>query len=256
MRAAAISVAVPFYPWGDGGRCAGGAGPRRLWHHPRQPVGGCAGAQLFSGGRDADLFRVFVRDAHRRGGRGAVYGAFVGADHFGFCGALLVIRPDPANLDWVAFLPVLAGVLYAIGAVATRAWCEGEGTLSLTAGFFGMLALFGVIGLMVLPAGGPEGHAGFSLRGWVPLTPSFWFWTTVQAIGSLIGIGLIFRGYQLGEASAVAVLEYSLLVFASFWAWILWGDVVPLTGWIGMALIAVAGAVIAWRHDDAQPVPA
>jgi len=174
----------------------------------------------------------------------------------GFCGALLVIRPDPANLDWVAFLPVLAGVLYAIGAVATRAWCEGEGTLSLTAGFFGMLALFGVIGLMVLPAGGPEGHAGFSLRGWVPLTPSFWFWTTVQAIGSLIGIGLIFRGYQLGEASAVAVLEYSLLVFASFWAWILWGDVVPLTGWIGMALIAVAGAVIAWRHDDAQPVPA
>ena len=48
----------------------------------------------------------------------------------GFIGALMVIRPDPANIDLVAFLPIFAGLLYAIGAVATRAWCEGEATLS------------------------------------------------------------------------------------------------------------------------------
>jgi drug/metabolite transporter (DMT)-like permease len=172
-----------------------------------------------------------------------------GAVGVGFIGAMLVIRPDPAALDWVAFLPIVAGMLYAVGAVATRAWCEGEGTFCLTAGFFGMLAVFGAIGVLVLPAGGPLGHEGWVLRGWMPITGSFMFWTTVQAVGSLLGIGLIFRGYQLGEASAVAVFEYSLLVFASFWAWVLWGQTVGLLAICGMVLIALAGVVIALRGE-------
>ena len=167
----------------------------------------------------------------------------------GFTGALMVIRPDPAALDPVAFLPILAGLLYAIGAVATRAWCEGESTLSLTAGFFGMLGVFGLIGIFLINGEAPVGHAGFVLRSWGPLDGPMLFWFAVQAVGSLIGIALIFRGYQLGEASHVAVFEYSLLVFASFWAWVMWGQTVPLLGLIGMVLIAIAGAVIALRSS-------
>lgn len=172
----------------------------------------------------------------------------------GFVGALMVIRPDPAALDPVAFFPILAGLLYAIGAVATRAWCEGESTLSLTAGFFGMLGLFGLIGIFFVNADAPAGHAGFVLRSWGPLDAAMLFWFAVQAVGSLIGIGLIFRGYLMGEASHVAVFEYSLLVFASFWAWVMWDQTVPLPGLMGMVLIAAAGAVIALRSE--APVPA
>lgn len=165
----------------------------------------------------------------------------------GFAGAVMVIRPDPAALDPIAFLPILAGLLYAIGAVATRAWCEGENTLTLTAGFFGMLGLFGLIGIFVVDADAPLGHAGFVLRSWGPLDGAMLFWFAVQAVGSLLGIALIFRGYLLGEASHVAVFEYSLLVFASFWAWVLWGQNVPPLGLLGMLLIALAGSVIALR---------
>lgn len=172
----------------------------------------------------------------------------------GFLGALMVIRPDPAALDPVAFLPILAGLLYAIGAVATRAWCEGETTMTLTAGFFGMLGVFGLIGMFTVSGDAPDGHAGFVLRNWGPLDASMLFWFAVQAVGSLIGIGLIFRGYLVGEASHVAVFEYSLLVFASFWAWVLWDQTVPVLGLIGMVLIALAGSIIALR--SAAPVPA
>ncbi|QFT57418.1 Riboflavin transporter [Sulfitobacter sp. THAF37] len=174
-----------------------------------------------------------------------------GAVGIGFAGALLVIRPDPAALDWVSFAPIVAGLLYAIGAVATRAWCEGESTLTLTAGFFVALGIFGLIGMVLVPGtGAPEGHAGFVLRDAGPVDATMLFWIFVQAVGSLIGIGLIFRGYLLGEASHVAVFEYALLVFASFWAWVLWGQTVPPLGLAGMALIACAGSIIALRSDE------
>lgn len=180
----------------------------------------------------------------------------IGAVVLGFLGALLVIQPDPSALDPIAFAPIVAGMLYAIGAVVTRLWCAEESTIALSAGFFGMLALFGAVGLLILPAGGPEGFEGFVLRGWVPLTADMWFWIAVQAVGSIIGIGLIFRGYLLGEAGYVAVFEYSLLVFASFWAWVLWGQTVGPLALLGMVMIAGAGVVITLRTDEAMPVRA
>lgn len=170
-----------------------------------------------------------------------------GAILLGFTGALMVIRPDPDNLDLVAFLPILAGLLYAIGAVATRAWCEGEATLALSAGFFMALTAMGAVGCLVLPAVG-SGADGFAIRGWMPLDAGLIFWMAAQAVGALLGIMCLFRGYQIGEASQVAVFEYSLLIFASGWAWYLWGQTVPLIGLIGMALIFLSGAVIALRR--------
>lgn len=180
----------------------------------------------------------------------------IAAAGLGFAGTLLVIQPDPDALDPVAFLPVLAGVFYAVGAVVTRRWCAQEGAVALSAGFFGMLAVFGAVGLLIVPPGGPAGFEGFVARGWVPLTPAMWFWIAVQAVGSILGIGLIFRGYLLGEAGVVAIFEYSLLVFASFWAWVLWGQTVGPWAVVGMVLIAAAGAVITLRSDVAVPVRA
>ncbi len=164
----------------------------------------------------------------------------------GFAGALLMIRPDPANLDPLVFLPILAGLFYAIGAVATRAWCEGEGTLCLTAGFFVMLMLMGAVGCLILPGVG-SGADGFAMRGWMPLSSELLFWISVQAIGTLLGIVLLFRGYQIGEASSVAVFEFSLLIFASAWAWYLWGQAITPVALIGMGLIILSGTIIALR---------
>lgn len=165
----------------------------------------------------------------------------------GFLGALVVIRPAPGALDWVSFLPILAGVFYAVGAVATRAWCEGEGTATLSAGFFAALGVCGLIGCVFLPA---DLAAGFAWRGWMPLDLTDYGWLAVQAAGALIGIFLIFRGYQMGEAGQVAVFEYSLLIFASLWGWWLWGQAIPPLGLFGMGLIIAAGIVIALRPAD------
>ncbi len=165
----------------------------------------------------------------------------------GFSGALLVIQPDPANLEWVTFLPIVAGLFYAIGAIATRTWCEGEGTLALTSGFFLVLLVMGGIGCLVFPGVG-TGADGWVSRGWMPLSGTMLFWIALQAVGTLIGILFIFRGYQIGEASSVAVFEFSLLVFASGWAWYIWDQTITPLAFFGMALIILSGVVIAMRR--------
>ncbi len=193
----------------------------------------------------APLFVALIGAAFQNKPIGPIRG---GAILLGFLGALLVIGPDPDNLSLVSFLPIFAGLFYAIGAVATRAWCEGESTVSLSAGFFVALGIAGAVGCIVFPGTG-SGADGFSARGWMPLDAEMLFWLALQAVGAVIGIVCIFRGYQIGEASSVAVFEYSLLIFASGWAWYLWGQAVPALGMFGMVLIIASGAIVAFRSD-------
>lgn len=168
----------------------------------------------------------------------------------GFGGALLVVWPSDGALTWLSVLPILAGVFYAISAIGTRAWCEGESLLIMTLSYFAIIGVYGVIGLLILtygPMGAPAGPDGWLLRGYVAPDPTMIWVTLVQAVASLAGVALLTLGYQLGEASYVAIVEYSLIVFASFFAWILWEQTLGGAALIGIALIILSGAIIALR---------
>jgi drug/metabolite transporter (DMT)-like permease len=187
----------------------------------------------------------------------------IGAAAIGFLGVLLILRPDPEALSTWTFVPILAGFFYAVTAIATRAWCAGEETLTLAAGGFAGLGLAGAVGLVVLalfPAETAGRADAFLFTGWVAPTGTFLFWTAVQALGSLAGVFLIVRAYQLGEASYVGIFEYSLLVFVAAWAFVLFGEVIDPLAALGIVLIIASGAVIAIRSrrteaDGAAPVP-
>ncbi|MFV2052044.1 DMT family transporter [Aliiroseovarius sp. YM-037] len=166
----------------------------------------------------------------------------------GFVGVLLILRPDPSALSFLTIAPIFAGAFWGLGMLTTRAWCEAENSLTLTLVSFLVLGGAGVIGVTVFtlwPVG--EGDPGFLLRGWQPLTPRFLFWCAVQAVGSVIAVDLLARGYQQGEASFVTVFEYSFLIFAAGWSFILWGQGVDLQGAVGIAVIIASGAVLALR---------
>ncbi len=167
----------------------------------------------------------------------------------GFGGAVLVLGPSAlGGATLAAVLPVLSGALYALGNIATREWCRDESAETLVAGFFGALGVLGVAGLMVIAAMGPEavsGPAGFVLRGAVwPTLPVLW-WTFVQAVGSLLGVGMVIKAYQIAEAGRVSVFEYVILPASAFWGWIIWGETLGWQAAVGMALIALAGLLIA-----------
>ncbi len=170
----------------------------------------------------------------------------------GFIGILLVLDSDWSTLNWISFLPVVGGVFYAMGAVATRQLCEGESTLSMLAMLFIIQAVIGALALAFL---GQfeftvlEGAAGFIQRGWVwPVSAALPF-ILLQAVGSVLGVGLIIRAYQIGTASYVAIYEYSVFISGPFFAWMLFGQTVTALQAGGIILIAAAGIVIAIRSS-------
>jgi drug/metabolite transporter (DMT)-like permease len=177
----------------------------------------------------------------------------------GFIGILLVIRPDAETFSYLSVVPVIAGAIYALGNITTRRWCAGEGTLTLLGAFFGIMMCFGAIGVIVLTVLSPDvpaGTGGFVLRGWVRPEGIFLTMILIQGVGSLIGVGLSIKAYQLAEASFVAVFENMLIVFATIWAVILWREIPDAVSIIGITCIAMAGVIIAVRSDKPQTVRA
>jgi drug/metabolite transporter (DMT)-like permease len=174
----------------------------------------------------------------------------------GFAGVICVLGPQAmSGASLAAVLPVLAGALYALGNIATRQWCAGESAETLLAGFFGIMGVFGALGLLVLtlvPMVAPLGTDGFLLRGWVWPTGPFLLWTFVQAAGSLVGVAMMIRAYQITDAGRASVIEYVILPASAFWSWALWGELLTPLAILGMALIAAAGCMIALRAT-AQP---
>ena len=182
--------------------------------------------------------------------------ARIGAVAIGFAGVILVLGPEAMRgASLPALLPVIAGLFYAIGNIATREWCADESAGAMLAGFFVVLGLIGAIGLVALwihPLQAPAGTDGFLQRGAVWPSTGFVFWTFVQACGSLFGVGMMIRAYQLTTASKASVLEYVILPASAFWTWVLWGTGLKPIAALGMVLIVIAGAMIALRTRESE----
>lgn len=183
---------------------------------------------------------------------GAAIGPFrIVAVLVGFAGVILVLGPGQGmSVGPASVLPIAAGALYALGNIATRRWCAGETAETLLLGFFLALGVFGLAGMAVLAVWQPDvpaGADGFILRGAVWPNAAFWIWSFVQAAGSLLGVGMMIRAYQIAEASRVAIFEYVILPAAAFWSFVLWGEVLSPRALLGIALILLAGLIIALR---------
>ncbi len=177
----------------------------------------------------------------------------VAAVAIGFAGVLIMLRPDPANIGFATLMPVAAGALYGLANLLTREWCAGEPVGAMLAG--GILAISGIslVALVLVTIFAPVPDAApFLLSGWQPVTGALIFWTAIQAVGSLVGVAMLVRAYQSGETSYLAVFEYSFLIFAGYFAWLIWGETMDRWALLGMAMIAASGTIVALREGRAR----
>ena len=168
----------------------------------------------------------------------------------GFLGILLVLGNNANEFSYISLLPAIGGFFYACGSVATRQLCMGETTFSMLAALLIIQACIGFMAIFCLSIFGfdaPLGADGFILRTWAWEMSSFIWWVVLQAVGATIGVGLIFKAYQIGEASYVSIYEYSVFIFGPTFAWLLMDQPISILQLLGITCITLAGVLIAVR---------
>jgi drug/metabolite transporter (DMT)-like permease len=77
---------------------------------------------------------------------------------------------------------------------------------------------------------------------WVWVTPNLHEWPLLILIGFLgiAGQGMITRGVQYGDTTALAPLDYSRILYAALLGYLVFGEIPGLWSWLGMALIVAS----------------
>lgn len=174
---------------------------------------------------------------------------------FGFGGAIVALEPFSGGISTVALVPLVAGAFYAMSSLLTRHWVHEEGTLLLTLAYIVAMAVFSAIGLVlleILQPRVPNGPDGFVLRAWSAGGVLTWLLVAMQALGSVIAVGLIISAYQRADPGYVSIFEYTVLIFAPLWAFLARGEDIAVSTVIGMAMIATSGILISLRSRSAK----
>lgn len=180
----------------------------------------------------------------------------------GFAGVVIAMNPTGDRFGWIAVLPLLCALTYAISQIIVRR--IGEQDTSLTIGLY----TISFSGVLIVPM-------GFAVSKLILVTPELnhlrmdWPVPEGEGIAMLAllgGIGtvaytLVSRAYQIASASVIAPFDYSYLPLAAIIAYLLWGEVPPHTTFAGMALIVASGMYTAYRElrvhrgaDDYPPI--
>src|ERR1035437_9478253 len=150
----------------------------------------------------------------------------------GFVGVVLMLRPTiDQNQGFAGLIGLLSGMTSALAYLQVTALGRAGEPEDRTVFYFALATVV-------------AGAAGLLFTGFSP-----WAQVTWQAAAWLIPIGLLAslgqwcmtRAYSQGATLVVANLQYSGIVFATLYSVLLFGDQIPLIGWLGMILIVASG---------------
>jgi drug/metabolite transporter (DMT)-like permease len=151
----------------------------------------------------------------------------------GFAGVLIVVQPGTAAFQWAGLVALLAAACYALMLMTARKYAASESALSLVVwSTLGTALLTGVV-------------TPFQ---WVPPATADLPW--FLAIGVLGGLTMLLltRAFQLAPAAVVAPFDYTAMLWAVGYGWLVWRDVPAPTTWLGSAVIVAAGLYVMHRE--------
>jgi len=179
----------------------------------------------------------------------------------GFIGVLVVLRPGGDSFSPAVLLPVLAAFLYALSAIVTRAKCSDERPLVLALGLnLGLLGagLLASAGLMLAsPAEGLVVAHPFLLGPWASMGAREWALIAFLALLMVIFATGVAMAYQIAPAALIGTFDYTYVVFAVVWGYVLFAERPDGLAVVGLLLIGAAGVLVASRPAPrTQPAPA
>jgi S-adenosylmethionine uptake transporter len=159
----------------------------------------------------------------------------------GFAGVAMMLRPTLAdNQVMGALVGLLSGIFAAFAYLQVAALSRAGEPESRTVFYFSVGAvLAGALGML-----------------FVGVSPLHWpsaLWLLPIGLLALFGQLCMTRAYSRGATLVVANLQYSGIVIAGIYGVLIFGDQLPLIGWLGMALIIVSGIVATVLRTRAVP---
>ncbi|APE45663.1 EamA family transporter (plasmid) [Sulfitobacter alexandrii] len=157
----------------------------------------------------------------------------------GFVGVLIVIRPGTAAFQPVSLLPVLTALIYALLMLSAR-WVDSrESVWTMLLYLTGTSA---VLSALIVPFF------------WTPVRPeNLWLFVAIALFGTA-GMTMMTQAFRLAPAGIVAPLDYTGIVWATAFGWLIWREVPDAPAFIGAGVIICSGLFIIWReHRPAKP---
>lgn len=159
----------------------------------------------------------------------------------GFAGVVMVLRPAiEQNQLWAGLIGMLSGIMAALAYLQVTALSRaGEPEVRVVFYFAVASAVFGLCGGL-----------GVGFSSW-SFSHALW----ILPIGVLASLGQLCmtRAYASGATMLVANLQYSGIIFAATLGVIVFGDVLPLIAWLGMAVIIASGIAATVLRNRAMP---
>jgi drug/metabolite transporter (DMT)-like permease len=177
----------------------------------------------------------------------------------GFAGVLIMVRPGGALFDWAALLPIFCGFAYALSMIMARTMGTRDSAAAMA--FWGNNAfLLCSLALTAVYGGGTHAQAfhpslAFLTRGWA--TPTATDAALMCACGAIaaVGLTLLTQAYRIGQSSVVAPFEFTFAFWGILWGWLFWAQWPDRLGWVGIAVIIVAGVYVL-RAEEVSQSPA
>lgn len=161
-----------------------------------------------------------------------------GAIALSFVGLVILLRPAIHADQWfAALIGLISGVLSALAYLQVRHLGHlGEPEYRVVFYFSVTGLVAGLVGTLV----------GTHAIGTAALS---WHAHGVKGALLLLAIGItatvaqmaMTRAYRLGNTLVTSNLQYTGIVFSSFWGVLIWGDVLDWMGWLGIAIILASG---------------
>ncbi len=161
----------------------------------------------------------------------------------GFIGVLIILRPGGADFSWLLLVPLAVALLIALRDLVLRRVLARESAASILA--FSSLAVM----LCALPT---------ALLGWTPLGGLDLLLLALAGLGFSLGIFCLTECLRYADASLLAPLKYSGVIWAILLGYLLWAEVPGFEVLAGAALIVASGLFILRRErrlEEAAPPP-
>jgi len=158
----------------------------------------------------------------------------------GFAGVMVMLRPGTGVFSAIALVPLLGALLYGLLMIYIRILSRTETNAAIV--FYFMVTTAVVAAMMSVPVWATPNAADFAL---------------LAAVGIIGGVAQILftQAFRLASPTLLAPFEYSGMLWAVTFGYLVFGDVPDPFIWAGGAIVIASGLYILHRETVQSRIP-